>query len=33
MKRKIAILGGGASALFAAWELMKHNPEAYDLTV
>ncbi|MCX5746821.1 MAG: NAD(P)-binding protein [Proteobacteria bacterium] len=33
MARKIAILGGGASSLFAAWELMSADPTAYDLTV
>jgi len=33
MVRKIAILGGGASSLFAAWELVKANPTAYDITV
>lgn len=33
MARKIAILGGGASSLFAAWELVHSDPAAYDITV
>jgi uncharacterized protein with NAD-binding domain and iron-sulfur cluster len=32
-RRKIAILGGGASSLFAAWDLVHSDPDAYDITV
>ena len=33
MTRKIAILGGGASSLCAAWDLVHSDPGAYDITV
>lgn len=32
-RRRIAILGGGASSLFAAWDLVHSDPKAYDITV
>ncbi len=33
VKRKIAVLGGGAASLFAVWDLMEASPDAYDITV
>jgi uncharacterized protein with NAD-binding domain and iron-sulfur cluster len=33
MTRKIAILGGGGGSLIAAWELVRTDPSAYDITV
>ena len=33
MTRKIAILGGGGGSLIAAWELVRTDPTAYDITV
>ncbi len=32
-KRKVAVLGGGAGALFAVWDLVHTDPDAYDITV
>ena len=32
-EEKIAVLGGGAASMFAVWELVKANPDAYDITV
>lgn len=33
MRRKIAVLGGGAGSLFAVWDLVHSDPSAYDVTV
>lgn len=32
-KKKIAVLGGGAGSLFAVWDLVHADPDAYDITV
>lgn len=32
-KKQIAVLGGGAASLFAVWDLVHSDPEAYDITV
>src|SRR6478752_267690 len=32
-KKKIAVLGGGAASLFAVWDLVHSDPNAYDITV
>src|ERR1051325_11031911 len=32
-KKKIAVLGGGASSLFAVWDLIKHEANEYEITV
>src|SRR5689334_1287106 len=33
MKKKIAVLGGGAASLFAVWDLVKTDPNSYEITV
>ena len=32
-RRRIAVLGGGAGSLFAVWNLVHADPDAYDITV
>lgn len=32
-KKKLAVLGGGAASLFAVWDLVHSDPNAYDITV